>query len=152
MEKNLEEEIRKSSRTKTPISFIMIDIDNLQKCNYTYGHFVGDQVIKEVAEQIKELISEEDVASRYGGEKMAVFFPGKSMDEAAEVAEQIRSAIESLEILVPIGDNLKVTVSIGISSFPEYSDTIEIIRSADEAMYQAKREGKNRVVISGVQV
>ncbi len=149
LEKSLEEEIRKSSRNHTQIGVIMVDIDNLQKCNNNYGHFVGDQVIKQVAEQIKINIDDIDLAARYGGEKLVVYMPEKTSDDANNIAEEIRTCIENMEVAVPIGDNLKVTVSIGISAFPHNGNTTEdLIRSAEEALYVAKREGKNRIVIS----
>jgi diguanylate cyclase (GGDEF)-like protein len=150
LEMNLEEEIKKAIRNHNELSIIMIDIDNLQKCNDNYGHFIGDQVIKLVAEKIKECTGEEDLAARYGGEKMVVLVNDKSPDAAMTLAEQIREVIEEIEVPVPIGDNLKITVSIGVAGFPDHGgSTEELIKSADEALYKAKREGKNKVILAG---
>lgn len=149
LEKNLEEEIKRAARNETEIGIMMIDIDNLQKCNDNYGHFVGDQVIKQISEQIKENIDELALPARYGGEKLVVYIPEKSLEETTELAENLRAIVENMEIQVPIGDNLKVTVSIGVASFPDNGENIEdLIRSVEESLYKAKREGKNRVVFS----
>lgn len=150
LEMNLEEEIKKAVRNHNELSLIMIDIDNLQKCNDNYGHFIGDQVIKQVAVQVKDCTCEEDLAARYGGEKLVVLVTDKSTDEALSIAENIRKAVEEIEIPVPIGESLKVTVSIGVSGFPAHgSSTEELIRSADEALYKSKREGKNKINLAG---
>lgn len=147
LEKNLEEEIKKAARNDTKIGIMMIDIDNLQKCNDNYGHFVGDQVIKQTSEQIKNNIDEFALPARYGGEKLVVYIPEKDLDETAELAETIRSSIEDMEIQVPIGENLKITVSIGVAVYPDNGQTIEdLIRAVEESLYKAKREGKNRVI------
>lgn len=149
LEKNLEEEMIKATRNNTQIGIMMIDIDNLQKCNDNYGYFVGDQVIKQISEQIKDTIDEFALAARYGGEKIVIYIPEYDKEETTEVAENIREIIESMEIQVPIGENLKITVSIGVASFPDNGETIEdLIRSVEESLYKAKREGKNKVIAS----
>jgi diguanylate cyclase (GGDEF)-like protein len=150
LEMNLDEEIKKAQRNHYELSLLMIDIDNLQKCNDTYGHFTGDQVIKLVAEQIRESAGEEDIAARYGGEKMVVLVSEKSTDDALSLAEQIREGVEGMEVPVSEGEPLKVTVSIGVAGFPEHgASTDELVKKADEALYKAKREGKNRVELAG---
>ncbi len=147
LEKNLEEEIKKSLRNETKIGIMMIDIDNLQKCNDNYGYFVGDQVIRQISEQIKENIDEFALASRYSGEKIVIYIPEKNLEETKEVAENLRKLIENMEVQVPIGENLKITVSVGVASFPDNGQTIEdLIRSIEESLYKAKREGKNKVI------
>lgn len=146
-EKSIEEEIRKASRNNTKIGLMMIDIDNFQKCNENYGYFVGDQVIKEIAEQIKETIDDEALAARYAGEKFVVFIPEKDLDKTINAAEDIRNNIESMEIQVPIGDNLKVTASIGVAVYPDNGESLEdLLKEIEESLYRAKREGKNRVI------
>lgn len=146
-EKNLEEEMRKSCRNNTKLGLMMIDIDNLQKCNENYGHFVGDQIIKQTAEQIKSHIDEYALPARYAGEKFVVFIPESNLEQTIESAEIIRSSIEEMEIQVPIGENLKITVSIGVSIYPDNGESIEeFFREVEESLYKAKREGKNRVI------
>lgn len=146
-EKSIEEEIRKASRNNTKIGLMMIDIDNLQKCNENYGYFVGDQVIRQTAEQIKETIDDDALAARYAGEKFVVFIPEKDIDETINSAESIRNNIEDMEIQVPIGENLKVTASIGVAVYPDNGETLEeLLKEIEESLYRAKREGKNRVI------
>lgn len=146
-EKSIEEEIRKASRNNTKIGLMMIDIDNLQKCNENYGYFVGDQVIRQTAEQIKETIDDDALAARYAGEKFVVFIPEKDLDETINSAESIRNNIEDMEIQVPIGENLKVTASIGVAVYPDNGETLEeLLKEIEESLYRAKREGKNRVI------
>lgn len=148
-EKTFEEEIKKAARNETNLSIIMIDIDNLQKCNNNYGHFIGDQVIKLVSESIKEHIEEPCIASRYGGEKFTILVPEKTTEEAYELAEKIREKIESQEVQVPIGDNIKITVSSGITSFPENGETMEeLLKSVESTLYKAKLQGKNKVLVA----
>lgn len=148
-EKTFEEELKKSLRNETNLSIIMIDIDNLQKCNNNYGHFIGDQVIKLVSESIKNSIDEPCIASRYGGEKFTILVPEKTAEEAFELAEEIRSKIEEQEVQVPIGDNIKITISSGVTSFPDNGETIdELLKSVESTLYKAKLQGKNKVLVA----
>lgn len=148
-EKTFEEELKKSLRNETNLSIIMIDIDNLQKCNNNYGHFIGDQVIKLVSESIKDSIDEPCIASRYGGEKFTILVPEKTAEEAFELAEEIRTKIEEQEVQVPIGDNIKITISSGVTSFPDNGETIdELLKSVESTLYKAKLQGKNKVLVA----
>ncbi len=150
LEKNLEEEIKKAARLHQNLNLIVLDIDNFKMCNEAYGYSLGDQVIKDIADKIKDFISEEDLAARYGGEKLVVLLPGKTKDEGQSIAEQMREAIENMDIISTEGDAVKITVSIGVSSFPEHGNTVEeLIKSADQALYKAKIEGKNKVILAG---
>ena len=122
----------------------MIDIDHFKNFNDTYGHQVGDLVLREVAEVIRNSVRASDIAARYGGEEMIVMLKSTFLDEGLNAAEKVRSNIETH--LVKDRDNIyKVTVSIGVSSF-YYDDNEEIIiKRADDALYKAKRLGRNRV-------
>jgi len=122
----------------------MIDIDHFKNFNDTYGHQVGDLVLREVSEVIKNSVRASDIAARYGGEEMIVMLKNISLDEGLNAAEKIRSNIETH--LVKDKDNVcKVTVSIGVSSFCYDDDENVLIKRADDALYKAKRMGRNRV-------
>lgn len=148
-EKRLEEELKRSMRYDTPFSLLILDIDHFKRFNDTYGHLVGDEVIQQVAQQLKiEVRSGVDVVARYGGEEMVILLPQTPLDQAEIVAERIRKAIENLKI--PSLSNSKnspnVTVSIGVSSYPDYgSDVRVLLESADMGLYQAKESGRNQV-------
>ncbi|WP_433945823.1 GGDEF domain-containing protein [Paenibacillus sp. SN-8-1] len=122
----------------------LIDIDNFKKVNDTYGHWVGDIVLKDAAGCITELLNPNNFAARYGGEEFAVIFTDTTAEEAAEQAEQIRQKIESL----PLSHSREqpVTVSIGVCTYQPGNGKELLFRNTDNALYTAKRAGKNRVV------
>ena len=128
-------------------SVILFDIDNFKKVNDTYGHLAGDEVLKQVAEVVRNCIRKEDILARWGGEEFVIFFKYTNIKSAIIVAEKIRSSIEKLTIKIP-NQNINVTVSIGVSAFKiTDSDSTECIERADDAMYVSKRSGKNKVTL-----
>ncbi|RKY31792.1 MAG: hypothetical protein DRP74_04080 [Candidatus Omnitrophota bacterium] len=142
----LNEELRRSGKFKYNFSCLMIDIDHFKKYNDRYGHLVGDAVLKEVSKRIKENIRQIDFMSRYGGEEFSVILSETDKELAKAAAERIRKAVHEEEIKV-YDENLKVTISIGVSTFPEDGkDSITIIDNADTALYRAKELGRNKVV------
>ncbi len=144
-------ELERSSRLGLKLSFLMIDIDDFKHFNDQYGHLVGDAVLREVAESIKKNIREVDLAGRYGGEEFGVFLTETDESGAFFVAERIRRAIAENSYKA-YDENLKVTVSIGCSTYtPGSSPAPElVVETADAALYEAKRLGKNRVHVSNV--
>ena len=141
----LDEESQRSKRYKFNFAFLMIDIDNFKKCNDTYGHLVGDVILREVGRIIKEHVREIDLASRYGGEEFALVLPETGMEGAIHAGERIRKHVEE-NIFRAYDEKLKLTVSVGVAVYPEDSDNArEIIEKADEALYVAKKSGKNVV-------
>jgi len=139
------EEFSRAQKFSLNISFIMIDIDNFKKINDTYGHLVGDTVLKEIAKVIKENVREIDSVARMGGEEFAIIFPETDKAAAITVAERIRSRV-SQKIIKAFDEVLSVTISVGVAAFPQntlYSDVLMEI--ADKALYQAKTSGKNQV-------
>lgn len=147
----LDDELKRARRYKTNLSLIMFDIDHFKNFNDTYGHQQGDIVIAGVARILRQTIREQvDIASRYGGEEFAVIMPETSLEGAKTLAERIRRNIEIHEF--PGQEKpLHVTVSLGISTFPE--DAVEknvLIKLADEALYAAKEAGRNNVQIYGL--
>ncbi len=133
------------------VSVIMMDLDHFKQVNDTYGHLVGSQTIKQVGELIEASIRESDVAARYGGEEYIAYMPGAPSDVARRIAGRIREAVETHEILVTRKSSevrLRVTISIGVSTYPFDSvDPVDLIEKADLALYRAKTEGRNRVVV-----
>ncbi|CAM4380792.1 GGDEF domain-containing protein [Saccharibacillus endophyticus] len=139
----LEDLVDQSKRNGLQIQVAVFDIDNFKKINDTYGHLIGDLVLKEVSIRIGMNISLNDFAARYGGEEFAVIFTEKSIEESAEYAERIRAAVESANYSYM--GNHPVTVSVGLCTY-EPEDTAEkMFSKADAALYRAKRSGKNRV-------
>jgi diguanylate cyclase (GGDEF)-like protein len=145
----IEEEIERSRRYGTPFSVIMLDVDDFKKLNDTYGHLVGDRVLRAIANVIKAQMRGVDTAARYGGEEMAVILPRTEMVGAYNLAERIREAIAELRITTDDEPprSLGVTASLGISAYPESKahDGVDLVRRADKALYRAKKTGKNRV-------
>jgi len=146
-QERLHDEIKRSIRNVTPLSFIMIDIDHFKKFNDTYGHQQGDLVLKEVATLLKEHVRNIDIPARYGGEEFAVILPETELDSALVISERLRQIIEEHEFP---GQEivLKVTVSLGVAQFNSDKDKNreDLIRKADRALYQAKQNGRNMVV------
>ena len=134
-------------KTHCPFSVIIADIDNFKKINDTYGHSAGDEVLKQVAETVRNCIRKDDVFARWGGEEFVIFFKFTNIRAALVIAEKIRAAVEALVVSVP-GHDIKITVSLGVSCFKLVdSDLTECIERADDAMYESKKTGKNKVTL-----
>ena len=141
------EELERSRRFNYKFSFLMLDIDHFKDYNDRYGHLVGDVILREVSKTIKEKMRQIDFIGRYGGEELSIILTETDKSEAMVAAERFRQAVESKEIKA-YDENLKVTISIGISLFPDDSqDAKKIIDKADQALYKAKESGRNRVCI-----
>ena len=132
-------------RHQFPLSMIMIDLDHFKVLNDTYGHGEGDQILKAFADLLREMIRAEDVAARWGGEEFAVILPHTACEAAAALAERIREAFEQCYgCTTPIA----LSASFGVAQLQEGDDAESFIRRTDDALYQAKREGRNRVVVA----
>jgi len=144
-----DEEMRRAKKFKLKFSFLMVDIDHFKDYNDRYGHLVGDAILRELAKTIKETIRQIDFMGRYGGEELSIILAETDKEQARFAAERIRQAIESKHIAV-YDEDLKVTVSIGVSTFPEDArDTKALIDKADKALYIAKQTGRNRIYTYG---
>jgi diguanylate cyclase (GGDEF)-like protein len=143
----LDQEIERAQRFNNHIGLVMVDIDNFKQVNDTYGHPQGDLVLKEVARVLREQSRDIDYPARYGGEEMSVILPQTDLGGAAMLAERMREAIEELTVRRLDGDGvLKMTASFGVAALPgSATDKRYLIAVADEALYRAKRSGKNRV-------
>ena len=152
-EKRLKETTASAKRQNRPLCCIMSDIDFFKKVNDTYGHAVGDCVLKTIAKTIKKELREEDIASRYGGEEFIFLLPHTKLEEAIIVAERLRKKVEKKKINIEeynIKDvkEISVTISIGVSEFNKNDKYPEsLYKNADNALYEAKEGGRNRVVV-----
>jgi diguanylate cyclase (GGDEF)-like protein len=146
---SLTKEIGRSRRYERPFALLIIDIDHFKKFNDAYGHLAGDDVLRKMGNVFRESIRNCDYAARYGGEEFIIFMPEIGQDDGVKAAERIRGSVAK-EKIDANGHSVTVTISVGIASFPEHGDDAQaIISKADEALYQAKRRGRDRVVLAG---
>lgn len=142
-ERYLEVEWQKIIRYQHPLSVLMLDIDHFKEINDQYGHQVGDDVLRGLASILLNEVRKADFLARYGGEEFIIILPETAVNHAIETAERFRGKIEKANFVLGI----KVTVSIGVSSFPEHRKSKNaLINEADTALYTAKKQGRNRVV------
>jgi diguanylate cyclase (GGDEF)-like protein len=140
------EELKRIKKMGKEACFMMLDLDRFKNYNDTFGHLVGDVILKETARLIKENIREVDLVGRYGGEEFCVFLPDTSLENGIQVGERIRKAIQ-YHTFHAYDETLKITISIGIACFPhDAKDEMELIDKADLALYYAKRKGRNKVI------
>jgi diguanylate cyclase (GGDEF)-like protein len=144
--KALNSELLRAERTGDCLSLIIVDIDHFKKINDTYGHQNGDKVLTTIADVTQAHLRCYDIAARYGGEEFVLVLPGTSLAGGTEVAERLRAEVEAISFAPPL-DKLSVTISLGVALFPSpLTDDMEsLIRQADEALYRAKQQGRNRV-------
>lgn len=165
----LNSEIQRAKRYGRTLSLLLIDVDDFKKFNDLHGHLVGDEILRDLAARMAGAIRrsdttpsyEVDIVCRYGGEEFAVILPEAASAQGAVAAERIRSSIETRGAVAVAErirkrieesrfEGLGATVSIGVSSYPEHGTDLDaLVRSADDALYRAKKEGKNRVVVYG---
>ncbi len=146
LDKKLNEEFKRHKRYDRPLSFIMFDIDYFKKVNDVHGHQCGDYILKSVSSRVLSLIRNLDCMFRYGGEEFCCMLPETSIASAMTVAERFRIAVAELENDYD-GKIVKVNISLGVSETTEEIDSAELlIKKADEALYRAKNEGRNRAV------
>ncbi len=143
----LGEEVRNSCRDGRPFCLVLFDLDHFKGINDTHGHLMGNTVLQTVAGVIKNVCrTPEDLAARFGGEEFALLLPGTTPQEAGEVAERVRCITQALNISRE-GLSLKVTISGGVASLPGVDSPEKLIEQADQALYKAKTEGRNRIVV-----
>jgi diguanylate cyclase (GGDEF)-like protein len=148
LEMTLRKEIERAQRFGRPLSVLMLDIDRFKRVNDKHGHQRGDEVLIEVTRRILgEIRSNIDVVGRYGGEEFVILLPETPSGGARVVAEKIRNSMRGTPFISSSGEPVSVTVSMGISTYPEDgASSEELLGRADSAMYRAKAEGRDRVV------
>jgi len=144
---SLEKELHRSHRYGKVFGIILTDIDFFKIVNDTYGHQTGDNVLKCVCDNISANIRVNDVIGRYGGEEFLIIMPETDTDQAAIAAEKLRSAVESMSVPKE-SKQVKVTASFGVSSYRQSDDTKMIIARVDKALYESKKNGRNRVTVT----
>lgn len=144
---NFYQEIKRATTHQTKTGFVMIDVDHFKKFNDNHGHLVGDQILRHVGELIRSSIREVDIPGRFGGEEFCVILPNTGLDGAQLTAERIRKAVDE-HLAKAFDAEYHVTISLGVSIFPDHGTRIEdIIERADQALYQAKHQGRNQVCV-----
>jgi len=143
-------EVARAVRTQSPLAIAMVDIDKFKAINDTYGHLVGDQVLKEIANTLNTLLRDYDLAGRFGGEEFSLLLPQTRAVDAFRIAERVRSNIAGLSIIAPGatgGERVQVTVSIGVAALDSGSkrELSELVAAADAALYRAKDGGRDQV-------
>ena len=156
LEERIKQEVANAKRQNAPLCGIMTDIDFFKNVNDTYGHAVGDQVLKDIAKVIRGQLREYDIAGRYGGEEFSILLPFTKIDEAQKVAERLRAAIEDKVVDIskvnPDSEikTIQVTISLGIYEMKKDDSDEDLLKKADKALYQAKNTGRNKVVVQDV--
>lgn len=142
---SLQRELDLARRHQTPLSIILLDVDHFKSINDNFGHDTGDAVLRSVARAIKDSVRGSDILFRYGGEEFVILLSNTSQDGAANLAERVRIMVET-SFRELRGSDLCVTLSLGVAMMIPGETHVELLRRADQAMYQAKHGGRNRVV------
>jgi diguanylate cyclase (GGDEF)-like protein len=152
-EQRLREEVDRALRKGSPLSCLLVDLDHFKRVNDRHGHLIGDVVLREVSEQIKDQLRLSDAMARYGGEEFAVLLVQTNAITARAIAERIRERIAGQVFKLPDGTELSVTISIGVATLMEElrgadvdARARDLVGRADSALYSAKRSGRNRVM------
>lgn len=149
LEESLDRELARLERKRQPLTVIMIDVDHFKNFNDTYGHEAGDVVLRDLSRVLRRQSRQSDIACRYGGEEFTLLLPETSLDIGRQRAESLREAVQELKLThngQPLGE---VTLSLGVATFPDHgADRENLLYAADMALYEAKRSGRNRVVLS----
>jgi diguanylate cyclase (GGDEF)-like protein len=154
LEESAQREVQRAARLQAQgghggMALLMIDVDHFKRFNDLHGHEMGDRVLREVAQVLKRVSRDSDVAARYGGEEFTVMMTDMTTELSVERAEQLRQEIEALTIEASGMALEGVTISIGVAQFPTHGRTAEaLFRAADKALYEAKRAGRNRIALA----
>ena len=151
MVRRMEEEFSRAKRYQDPLSLLLLDIDHFKKINDNYGHQGGDEVLRNLGMLVLNTVRESDIVTRYGGEELLIIAPNTNLNTAVKLAERMRHHVESHELVLTseagTREVIQTTVSIGVADLTsDPMDCTELVRNADEALYRAKQEGRNRVI------
>ena len=147
-DEKLVQSMDEGSREGHPVSLLLVDIDNFKSFNDSFGHLVGDKVIKFIGQTLRDQIKGRDVAARFGGEEFAIILPRTSPEGAAKLADDIRHTVDRSRLMRPGSHEpiREITVSIGVAARRQGEHPLDLVDRADQALYRAKRSGRNRVV------
>jgi diguanylate cyclase (GGDEF)-like protein len=149
MEETFKRELERATRRKMTAGVIMLDIDNFKLFNDTFGHAAGDAVLIELGALLRMHVRSEDIPCRYGGEEFLLILPEASLCDTHQRAEQLQNEIQRMSVLYHVQSLPAITVSIGITNFPEHGGTVEsLLAAADSALYRAKNAGRNRLEVA----
>jgi diguanylate cyclase (GGDEF)-like protein len=148
LDERLDEELARARLLGTSVSFVLADVDNFKQVNDRYGHQCGDEILRAFAQACGAELREVDLAGRWGGEEFALILPSTRLEGALQTAERVRRAVGDLVVIAPGGEPVRVTASFGAAAFPTFGTAAAMLEAADGALYEAKRTGKNRVVLA----
>ena len=149
LEETLEREIHRAARLQRSVAVIMLDIDHFKRFNDTFSHEAGDTLLRELGIFLKQQIRGGDFACRYGGEEFILILPEISMEDLRQSAERLRKKVKELHIQYAGGALEAITLSLGLALFPVHGATGRaVVHAADEALYEAKHQGRDRVVVA----
>ena len=149
MDESFGREISRAQRIGSALGIIMFDIDHFKNFNDTLGHDAGDAILRELGTFLLEQFRSEDIVCRFGGEEFIVILPGASLDNTRKRAESLRKAVKQLDVYHHGTLLNKITLSIGVASFPDHGEDAEaLLRAVDQALYRAKNEGRDQVVVA----
>jgi diguanylate cyclase (GGDEF)-like protein len=149
LEETLERELRRASRLQRPVGLVMMDLDHFKTFNDRFGHEAGDMLLRALGSLLKKHIRGGDVACRYGGEEFALILPDIAIEDVQLRAEQLREEIKGIRIKFHEDVLESITLSLGAAIYPEHGDTGQVLlRAADAALYEAKRAGRDRVIVA----
>lgn len=148
LDSRLEEEISRARRSGLPLSALMIDLDHFKDVNDLYGHLVGDQVLLHVSSLIVSQVRINDMVVRYGGEEFVVIAPDSSLEDVVRLAERLLEHLRGHEVVLSGGESVKVTASIGAAQLEGQEVRSAFLRRADDALYEAKRSGRDRLCVA----
>jgi diguanylate cyclase (GGDEF)-like protein len=149
LDEALSRELLIAERKKTKVCVAMVDIDHFKKVNDTHGHPAGDVILKQVGRHLANAVRRSDIVCRYGGEEMLLVMPDCELDEGVRKASAIRESIKSMVLRSDGVELPSITVSIGVAIYPDNAqDRIELVSAADQALYKAKKSGRDRVVVA----
>ncbi|HEV2712119.1 MAG TPA: diguanylate cyclase [Gaiellaceae bacterium] len=146
----LEKELARAQRFGEPLALVLTDIDDFKRINDRWGHPTGDQVLRVFADTLRGSVRGIDLAGRWGGEEFALLLPGTDLDGGRELAERVRRKLVRKKFFAPDGERIRVTASFGVAAFPDVTTQDELVAASDEALYDAKRSGKNRVAVAAL--
>ena len=144
----LTQEINRSKRQNLTMALAMMDLDNFKQVNDTFGHAAGDSVLKSLSRLLRQRLRKSDIIGRYGGEEFVALLLDCDAEQAQMIMDDIRKHFSEIEFTPKKAQKLSVTFSCGISTFPEFSSAQDLSDASDQALYVAKANGRNRVIIA----